>query len=60
MEVNLDMYSYVGHINYSVWYVLDILYTTNRFANIYEEYFAIWHYPSKYSQIYGIIMVTEE
>lgn len=41
VEVNLDLYSYVGHTSDSVWYVLDILYTTNRVANIHEEYFTI-------------------
>jgi hypothetical protein len=37
MEVHLDMCSIVGHTGNSVWYVLDILYTADRDANIYEE-----------------------
>jgi hypothetical protein len=41
MEVDLDMCSFVGHTGDSVWYVLDILYTADRVANIYEEYFTL-------------------
>lgn len=41
MEINLDMCSFVGHLSDSVWFFLDILYTTNRVANIYEECFTI-------------------
>jgi hypothetical protein len=43
LEVDLDVRSCVGYTGNPVWYILDVLYTTNRDANIHEEYFTIWH-----------------
>jgi len=41
LEVYLDVRSCVGYTGNPVWYILDVLYTTNRDANIHEEYFTI-------------------